>query len=62
MIKFKAYIQLKSGLDGRSVMIYKTWPSLHQVFTKFTQKMNNLLKHWMKLGPLLSVVFDPKKS
>ena len=37
MIKVKAFVQLKSDLYGRCVMIYK--------FGKFPHKMNHLLKY-----------------
>ena len=51
MTKVKACVQLKGGLDSRSVMIYKIWPSFHQVSAQ-----NESFPHALKFLPLLSVV------
>ena len=51
MVKVKAIVQLKSGLDDQSVMIYKTGQSFHRVSTQ-----NESFAHAVKLLPLLSVV------
>ena len=48
MTKRKAFVQLESGLDGPFVMIYKIWPSFHQVSTQ-----NESFAHVLKLLPLL---------
>ena len=51
MIKVKACAQMKSSLNGRSVMIFKTWPSFQQVPTQ-----NESFADALKLLSLLSMV------
>ena len=45
MIKDKACVQLKRSLDDWCVMVYKTLPSYHHVFTEFLHKINQLRMH-----------------
>ena len=57
MIKVKVFVQLKSGVYGRCVMIYKS----DQVSTTFPHKMNHLLMHWSSY-PYYWMWFWPEKN